>query len=176
MKPKEQGTYEEFTESQILAALVSIEGVYPAWFLSAVYQSEDYHAGRKGAAAFHIYSGHMGQPFTPVLQGWVPISPMSNPHYSLSISCRLVKRTQRRRHSVECFSHFVLLLFIYQVSLAARAWYLKIEGLCESLTESVTELHCIPLLEALLRWSNRYLRNLMLQLSELFPRGKLNNF
>lgn len=38
--------------------------------------------------------------------GWVPISPMSNPHYCLSISCRHVKRTPRGSHSLKCFSHF----------------------------------------------------------------------
>lgn len=49
---------------------------------------------------------HMGQPFTSVVLGWVPISPMSNPHYCLSISCRHVTRTLRRSRSPKCFSHF----------------------------------------------------------------------
>lgn len=70
------------------------------------------------------------------------------------------------------FHTFVLLLFIYQVSLPARTWYLKIGGLCESLTVSVTGSHHVPLLELLLRWSNRNLGNLMFQLSEPFPTGE----
>ncbi len=114
--------------------------------------------------------GTRGQPFTCAVQGWVPISLMSNPHYCLSISCRHVKRTLRRSHSLKCFSHFCSPSFIYQVSLLARAWYLKIEGLCESLTVSVTGSHHLPLVKLLLKWSNRNLGNLMLQLSELFPK------
>lgn len=69
------------------------------------------------------------------------------------------------------FRTFVLLLFIYRVSLPARVWYLKIEGLCEFLTVSVTGPHHVPLLELLLRWSNRNLGNLMLHLSEPFPKS-----
>lgn len=74
------------------------------------------------------------------------------------------------------FHTFVLLLFIYQVSLPARVWYPKIEGLCESLTVSVTGSHRLTLFELLPRWSNRNLGNLMLQLSEPFPKEKLKRF
>lgn len=60
----------------------------------------------EGAAACHTQGRHMGQPFTSVVLGWVPMSPMSNSHYCLSISCRHVKKTLRRSHSQKCFSHF----------------------------------------------------------------------
>lgn len=60
------------------------------------------------AAACHVNCRHMGQPFTSVVSGWLPISLISNPHYSQSvcISCRHVKRTPRRSHSLKCLSHF----------------------------------------------------------------------
>lgn len=101
---------------------------------------------------------------------------MSSPHYCLSISCRHVKGPRAGATHWSAFHTFVLLQFIYQVSLPDTSWYLKIEGLCECLTVSVTGSHHVPLLELLLRLNNGNLGNLMLRMSELFPRGKLNHF
>lgn len=117
----------------------------------------------------------MGQPFTSVVLGWVPISPMSNPHYCLSvcISCRRVKRTPEEEPLTEVLFAllFYFVSFIKSHSLPEPdIWRLKV---FVSLTVSVTGSHHVLSLEPLLRWSNRNLGNLMLQLSELFPKEKV---
>lgn len=53
---------------------------------------------------------------------------ISNLHYCLNISCRRVKKPTRWSHSLKCFSHFSSTSF-HLVSLPARAWNLKTEGL-----------------------------------------------
>lgn len=129
------------------------------WFLSALFWSEDFHLPPP-----------MGQPFTWVALGWVPISSMSNPHYCLSISCRRVRTTQRRSHSAKCFSHFCSSSFHLS---SLTPWQSQMYEDWRSLWLCDSVCHRIA---SLLRWSNRILRNLMLQLSELNPRRKLNDF
>ena len=139
------------------------------WSLSVICCSEDFHT-REVAATCHVLGRHTGKPFTSAVLRWVPISPVSNPHYCLSISCRHVKRTQRWSHSVKCFSHFCSTSFHLS---SLTPWQRLISEDWRSLWLSDSVCHRIA---SLLRWSNRNLGNLMLQLSELFPRGKLNDF
>lgn len=80
------------------------------------------------------------------------VKPSLQPEYQLS-TCQ--KDSEEEPLTEVLFALLFYFFFIYQVSLPARTWYLKIEGLCDSLTVSVTGSHHVLLLELGLRLSNR---------------------
>lgn len=106
--------------------------------------------------------------------GWVPISPMSNPHYCPSISCRHVKRTPRRSRSLKCFSHFCSTSFSFIKSHSLPEpdiWRLKVfvtPWQCLSL-DRITSFYWSWVSD----WVIETRGNLMLQLSEPFPRREV---
>lgn len=115
-----------------------------------------------------------GSPAARPVLGWVPISPMSNPHYCLSISCRHVKRTLRRSHSLKCFSHFCSTSFSFIKSHSLPEpdiWRLKVfvtPWQCLSL-DRITSFYWSWVSD----WVIETRGNLMLQLSEPFPRREV---
>lgn len=80
------------------------------------------------------------------------VKPPLLPEYQLS-TCQ--KDSEEEPLTEVLFALLFYFFFIYQVSLPARTWYLKIEGLCDSPTVSVTGSHHVLLLELGLRLSNR---------------------
>lgn len=96
---------------------------------------------------------------------WPHVKPLLEPEYQLS-TCQ--KDSEQKTLTEVLFSLLFYFFSFIKSCCLPESENLEMEGLCESLTVSVTESYHVLLLEALLSWSNGNLGNSALQMSESF--------